>query len=148
MYIAPRQGWQCLGDEIFMSTGTSYHFGHMLQVSKKSLWSLIWILFIILYMYIALGQGQTAPRAQSFDVNRNILSLHSFVASFKKMSLKSDFIHFFHDLIYVYSPGSGADSPHGTKFWCQQKCLVTSFICCKFQKKCLWSLILYIFFMF
>ena len=71
---------------------------------------------MILYMYIALGQGQRASRAQSFDVNRNILSLHSFVASFKKMSLKSDFIHFFHDLIYVYSPGSGADSPHGTKF--------------------------------
>ena len=48
-----------------------------------------------LYMYIVLGQGQTAPRGQSFDVNRNVLSLHLFVASFKKMSLKSDFIHFF-----------------------------------------------------
>ena len=36
--------------------------------------------------------------------------------------------------------------PQGTKFWCQQKCLVTSFICCKFKRKCLWSLILYIFF--
>ena len=43
-------------------------------------------------MYIALGQGQTAPKGQSFDVNRNVLSLYSFVASFKKMSLKSDFI--------------------------------------------------------
>ena len=32
------------------------------------------------------------------------------------MSLKSDFIHFFHDLIYVYSPGAGTDSPQGTKF--------------------------------
>ena len=34
----------------------------------------------------------------------------------KKMYLKSDFIHFFHDLIHVYSPGAGADSPQGTKF--------------------------------
>ena len=51
--------------------------------------------FKILYMYIALGQGQTASRGQSFDINRNVLSLHSFVASFKKMSLKSDFIQFF-----------------------------------------------------
>ena len=32
------------------------------------------------------------------------------------MSLKSDFIHFFHDLIYVYSPGAGADSPRGQNF--------------------------------
>ena len=55
---------------------------------------------MILYMYIAPGQGQTTPRGQSFDVNRNFLSLHSFVA---KMSLKSDFIQFFHDLIHVYS---------------------------------------------
>ena len=64
-------------------------------------------------MYIALGQGQTAPRAQSFDVNRNVLSLHSSVASFNKMS---DFIQFFHDLKHVYSPEAGADSPHRTKF--------------------------------
>ena len=50
---------------------------------------------MILYMYKAPGQGQTAPRGHSFDVNRNVLSLHSFVASFKKMSLKSDFMQFF-----------------------------------------------------
>ena len=49
-------------------------------------------------MYIATGQGQTAPRGQSFDVNRNVLSLHSCVASFKEISLKSDFIQCFHDL--------------------------------------------------
>ena len=35
MYTAPGQGWQPLGDEIFMSTGTSCHFGHLLQVSKN-----------------------------------------------------------------------------------------------------------------
>ena len=49
---------------------------------------------MILYMYIAPGQGQTAPRGQSFDVNINDLSLHSLVASFKQMTLKSDFIQF------------------------------------------------------
>ena len=68
---------------------------------------------MIVYIYIAPGQGQTNTRGQSFDVNRNVLSLHSFVASFKQMSLKSDFIY---DLIYVYSPGAGADSPQGIKF--------------------------------
>ena len=55
-------------------------------------------------MYIAPGQGQTAPRGQNLDVNRKALSLYPFVASFKEISLKSDFIHFFHDLIHVYSP--------------------------------------------
>ena len=73
--------------------------------------------FMILHMYIAPGQGQTALRGQSFDVNRNIVSLHSFVASLKKMSLKSDFIHFFfHDLIHVYSPGAGAYNSRGQSF--------------------------------
>ena len=50
-------------------------------------------------MYIApgqgQGQGQTAPRGQSFDVNRKALLLLPFVPSFKRISLKSDFIHFF-----------------------------------------------------
>ena len=160
--------------------------------------------FMILYMYIDPGQGLTAPRGQSFDFNRNVLSLHSFVASLKKKVFEvwlykikiHDLIHvyslgagadsppgdkilmsterpyhfthllqvskkslwslilynFFHDLIYVYSPRAGADSPLGTKFWCQQKGLITIPICCKFQrnlfaKKSLWKLILYIFFM-
>ena len=31
------------------------------------------------------------------------------------------------------APGQGAYSPQGTKFWCQQKLLVTSVICCSFQ---------------
>ena len=71
---------------------------------------------MILYMYIAPGQGLTTPWGKNFDVNRNILSLQSFVASFKKIALKSNSIQFFHDLIHVYSPGAGADSPQGTKF--------------------------------
>ena len=67
-------------------------------------------------MYIAPGQGQTAPRGQNFDVNRKALSLYPFVASFKEISLKCDFIHFFQDLIHVYSPRAGGIQPQGTKF--------------------------------
>ena len=79
-----------------MSTGTSCLFGHLLQVSKTLFESLIlYIFFMILYVYIAPEQGQTAPRGQSFDVNRNVLLIHLFVANFKTISLKSDFIHFF-----------------------------------------------------
>ena len=85
-------------------------------------------------MYIALEQGQTTLRGQYFDVNKNILSLRSFVTSFKKISLKSDFIHIFKMILYmcIYSPR--AVNPLGTKFWCQQKGLITLPICCKFQK--------------
>ena len=67
-------------------------------------------------MYIAPGQGQTAAKEQNFDVNRKALSLYPFVASFKEISLKSDFIQFFfHDLIHVYSPGAGGIQPPGDK---------------------------------
>ena len=34
----------------------------------------------------------------------------------KQISLKSDFIHFFHDFIHVYSPGAEADNPLGRNF--------------------------------
>ena len=78
---------------------------------------------MILYMYIAPGQGQTAPRGQSFDFIRNFLSLHSFVASLKKMSLKPDFIQFVQDLIHVYSPRAGVDSPRGQHFDVNRKAL-------------------------
>ena len=89
MYIALGQGLTSR-DEILMSTGTSCHFGHLLKIKeKKSLKSDFIHFFRILSMYIHPGQGQTAPRGHSFDVNRNILSLHSFVASFKKISSKS-----------------------------------------------------------
>ena len=41
---------------------------------------------------------------------------------------------FFTFFPHVYSPGAKADNSMWTKFWCQQKGLVTSPICCKFQK--------------
>ena len=46
-------------------------------------------------MFIAPGQGQTTLCGQNPAVNRKALSLCQFVASFKKVSLKSDFIHNF-----------------------------------------------------
>ena len=66
-------------------------------------------------MSIAPGQRQTAPRGQNFDINRKALSLYPLFASFKENSLKSDFIHFFHDLIPVYSPRAGAIQRSGGK---------------------------------
>ena len=92
---------------------------------------------MILYMYTAPGQGTTSC-GRNFDVNRNILSLQSFVACFKQISLKSDFKHFFM-ILYLYIAPGLKYNPQGIGFWCQQKCLVTSFICCKFQKMSLKS---------
>ena len=66
-------------------------------------------------MYIAPGQGQTAPRGQNFDVNIKALSFYPRIASFKDIFLKSYFIQFFHDLIHVYSPAAGGIQPQGTK---------------------------------
>ena len=67
---------------------------------------------MIEYMFIAPGQGQTAPRGQNFDVNRKALSLYPFVASFKEISLKFDFTQFLH----AYSPGAGGIQPPGASF--------------------------------
>ena len=58
-------------------------------------------------MYIALGQGQTILCGQSSDVNRKALSLCPFVANFKNISLKSNFIHIF---------AAGADKPLRSEF--------------------------------
>ena len=140
MYMVAGQGQTIPGDKILMSTETSCHFRHLQQVYKNlfEVWFYTFF-FMILYMYIGPGQGLTTPRRRNIDVNRNILSLRSFVASFKKISLKSILYNFFHNFIHIYSAGAGADNPQGTKFWCQQKCLVTSFICCKFQKMSLKS---------
>ena len=74
-------------------------------------------------MYIGPGQGLTTLWGRNFDVNRNILSHRSFVASFKKISLKSDFIHFFM-LLYMYiGPGQGQTATRGQNFDVNRKAL-------------------------
>ena len=92
MYIATGQGQTIPGDKILMSTETSCHFGHLLQVSKKSLKSdCIHFFHAFIHVY-TLGAGADNPLGTKFEINRNILSLRPFVA--KKKPLKSDFMHF------------------------------------------------------
>ena len=76
------------------------------------------------------GQRQTTLCGQNPDVNRKALSFCPFVASFKKISLKSDFIHNF-SCFYtcIYSPGAGAGNPLGSEFLYKHMSLI---ICCKF----------------
>ena len=109
------------------------------KFKEKSLLSLIlYNSFHVLYIYIVQGQGLTTPWGQSVDANRNTLSLRSFVASFKNICLKSDFIHFCHDFIHVNcpsagaAPGQGQIAPRGQSFDINRND-VPSFICRKFQ---------------
>ena len=97
MYIAPGQGQTAPRGQSFNVNRNVLSF-HSFDASFKKNAFEVWfytICFMIQYMYIAPGQGQTAPRGQNLDVNRKALSLYQFVASFKEISLKSDFIHFF-----------------------------------------------------
>ena len=102
-----------------MSTGRPHHYGHLLQVYKKSLQPLtLYTSFHDLINVYSRRVGADNPRGQNFDVNRNLLSLQSLATSFKKISLKSDFIQFFHDFIHVYtcSPKQGQTAPRGQSF--------------------------------
>ena len=91
---------------------------------------------MILYMYIhvAPGQGLTTPREQNFYVNRNILSLWSFVASFKKNLFEVWFYAIFHDFIHVYSPGQGQTAPRGQSFNVNRNVLLFHSFDASFQK--------------
>ena len=79
--------------------------------------------------------GDDNPLGTKFWCQQEHLVTSVICCKFKKNLFEVWFYTiFFHDFIHVYSPRAGADSPQGTQFWCQQKCLVTSFICYKFQK--------------
>ena len=95
------------------------------KFKKRNL--ILYTFLMILYMYTALGQGQTTPWGQTFDVNRKPLSLCPFVAGFKKKI----YIFFMFHHMYI-APGRGKQSI-GDKFWWQQKGLFSLPLCCKFQ---------------
>ena len=119
-----------------MSTEIPYPFAHLLPVLIKSLWSLIFYCFLYVFFFsheYKPRQGQTTHWGQKFYDNRKTFSLCPYVASFKMISSKSDFIYISNDFILVYSTGARAENPLGTNFWCQQKALITSTICCKFH---------------
>ena len=57
---------------------------------------------MIMYMYIAPGQGLKIPWRQNLDVYGNIFSLRSFVASLKRICSKSDFIKILFMNVYMF----------------------------------------------
>ena len=136
MYIAPGQGqkthWGQTFDVNRKPLSLRPFVASFKQISLKLILYTFFYFLMFFHMYIAPGQGQTTLCGQNPDVNRKALSLCPFVASFKKISLKSDFIHNFSCLIHVYSPGAGADNPLGSEFLYKHKPFVTLVICCKF----------------
>ena len=118
MFIAPGQGLTTPWGRNFDVNRNSLSLRSFAASFKKIFLKsdLIHFFFMILYMYIAPGQWQTTPRGQSFGVNRNVLSLHSFVASLKRNVFEVWFYSlFFHNLIHIYSPGVGGIQPQGDK---------------------------------
>ena len=83
-YTAPGQGQTMPRDQNFDSNRKALSFWPFVANFKKNLFQLWFYTYfkIILYMYIAPGQG-----GQTFDVNRKALSFWPFVASFKKITL-------------------------------------------------------------
>ena len=124
------------GDEIFMSTGTSCHFGHLLQVLKKiSLKSDFMQFFSWFYTCIyPWGRGRQPPGDKVLMSTEMSCHFIYMMQVLKKCLWSLILYNLFYDLIHVYSPGAGADSPQGTKFGCQQKGIITLPICCKFQR--------------
>ena len=116
------------------------------QKNLLEVWFHTFFFFMILYIYIAQGQGQTAHRGQSFESTEMSCHFIHLLQVLNEYLWSLTLYNFFHDLIHVYSPGAGADSPKGTKFWCQHKGLITLPICCKFQRNLFEVWFLYNFF--
>ena len=106
-----------------MSTGRPHYYGHLLQVWKESLQSLtLYTSFHDLINVYSCRPGADNPR--NFDINRNLLSLLLQKNLFEERGWQ----------------------PLGDEILMSTGNLVTSVICCKFQKKSLWSLFSYNFF--
>ena len=121
-----------------MSTRRPHHYGHLLQVYKESLQSLtLYTSFHDLINVYSHRSGADNPRGQNFDVNRNLFSLQLLATSFKKISLKSDFIQFFFMILYMYihvAPGQGLTTPRGRNFYVNRNILTLWSFVASFKK--------------
>ena len=81
------------------------------------------------YLTFAKCRGENPRRNKwfLFFSAKNIISRKRFSAA--KREKRAFFLGW-----SVYSPGARAENHLGTNFWCQQKALITSTVCCKFQR--------------
>ena len=90
MYIATGQGLTTPGGQNFDVNRDLLSQRSFVTSFKQSPRSLILILYTLFHDFIHVyspGARADNPWGRNFDVNRNILSLRSFVASLKKKSL-------------------------------------------------------------
>ena len=85
-----------LGLKILTSTESSYHFDHLLQVSKKSLWILILYTFFYVFphVYSPVAGADNPLWTKSWCQQKSLVTL-PICCKFQKISLKSAFIHIF-----------------------------------------------------
>ena len=107
-----------------MSTESPYHFAHLLPVLKKmalkSIFSSFCMIVFFSHVYSP-RQGQTNHWGQKFYDTRKAFSLCPYVASFKMISSKSDFIHIFMILYMYIALGQGQKTPWGQPFDVKRK---------------------------
>ena len=129
---SPGAGLTTPWDNIFMSTGTSFHFGNLWQVSKKSLWSVI--LYTSFSWFYTWDRGKQPPGdIVLMSTEMPFHFIHLLQVS-KQCFWNLILYIFFHDLIHVYNPGAAADSPQGTKSLMSTERPYHLPICCKFQR--------------
>ena len=119
IHVALGQGQKTLwGQKVDVNRNSLSLCPFVASLKKNSLKSDFLRFFMCVFffhMYIAPGKGRQPIGTKNYD-NRRAFSLCPYVASFKMISSKFDFIHIFNDFIHVYSPGARAENPLGTYF--------------------------------
>ena len=148
MYIAPGQGQTNPWGQNFDVNRNSLSLCPFVASLKKlfEVWFFtVFYVFFFPHVYCP-SQGQITHWVQKFYDNTKAYSLCPYVASFKMISSKSDFIHTFNHFIHVYSPGARAKKILGDKLVMSTESPYHFDNLLQFSNKSLWILILYAFF--
>ena len=124
MYIAPGQGQTTPWGQNFDVNRNSLSLCPFVASLKKISLKFDFLSFLCDFFHMNIDsprQGQTTHWRQKIYDNRKAFSLCPYVASFKMISSKSDFIHIFNDFIHVYSSEVRAENPWGQTFYVDRK---------------------------
>ena len=115
-----------------MSTESSYHFDHLLQVSKKSLWILILYKFFNVFPHVySPGAGADNPLWTKFWCHQKGLVTLPICFKFQKNIVDVWFYTSFCLFLYMYlAPGLGQTTPW-VRIFILTLYFVTLVICCK-----------------
>ena len=117
-----------------MSTGRPHHYVWSFVASLKNFLQSLTLYTSFHDLIIVYSRKSGADNPRGCQQKPLVTSVICYKLKKTQNLFEVWFYTFFHDFIHVYSPGAEADNTLGTKFWCQQEHLVTSIICCKFQK--------------